>query len=325
MRTIVQIEYRWAEGYQERLPTLAEELVRLKVALILAGVVQAAVASRDAIFSPDCLVAGGVSADIRTMTEVTANTAPAAAEAPDVATPPETPDPPARRLTPTAVALLARDDGSLVLRAESPDAVGGAYNVDRDENSPQARRRMRSRGQELALQYGVQFIDYTLPEPPVLDAKPEAPTIAKPAPKRAPLSAGPSQSEGAIRHRAVRMRYAVHRSRCRGQPTAEDRHEYRLVTAGDEVVLGPHFDATLQDIAAYLEARMTPADAPPSPVPGTSETTVRRRAKRLGYAESKSRTGFQLIAPGGELVVGRGFTATTAEIAAYLATKEEPA
>jgi len=117
----------------------------------------------------------------------------------------------------------------------------------------------------------------------------------------------------------------VHRSRCCGEPTAEDRHAYRLVTAGDEVVLGPHFDATLQDIAAYLEARMTPADAPPSPVPGTSETTVRRRAKRLGYAVSKSRTGFQLIAPGGELVVGRGFTATTTEIAAYLATKEEPA
>jgi putative tryptophan/tyrosine transport system substrate-binding protein len=43
-----EIEYRWAEGYQERSPTLAEELVRLKVDLILTGVVQAAVASRDA-------------------------------------------------------------------------------------------------------------------------------------------------------------------------------------------------------------------------------------------------------------------------------------
>src|SRR5262245_62057718 len=33
------IEYRWAEGQQERLPTLAEELIRLKVDLILTGVV----------------------------------------------------------------------------------------------------------------------------------------------------------------------------------------------------------------------------------------------------------------------------------------------
>ena len=43
-----EIEYRWAEGQQERLPTLAEELVSLKVDLILTGDVQAAVASRDA-------------------------------------------------------------------------------------------------------------------------------------------------------------------------------------------------------------------------------------------------------------------------------------
>jgi ABC-type uncharacterized transport system substrate-binding protein len=43
-----EIEYRWAEGYQERLPMLAAELVRLKVDVILTGVVQAAVASRDA-------------------------------------------------------------------------------------------------------------------------------------------------------------------------------------------------------------------------------------------------------------------------------------
>jgi len=43
-----EIEYRWALGYQKRLPMLAEELVRLKVDIILTGVVQAAVASRDA-------------------------------------------------------------------------------------------------------------------------------------------------------------------------------------------------------------------------------------------------------------------------------------
>jgi hypothetical protein len=236
-------------------------------------------------------------------------------------------DDPVECLTPTAVALLARDDGTLVLRAESPDAVDGFYNVDRDENSPQARWRMRRRGQELARQHGVQFTDFTPPEPPVTDAKPKAPVIVKPAPKRAPLSAGRSQTATAIRHRAVRLGFALHKSYRSGEPTADDQHGYRLLTTGGEVVMGQHFDASLQDIAAYLEARMTPAtpaDAQP-PKSGTSETVVRRKAKRLGYAVSKSRTGFQLIAPGGELVVGRGFTATTAEIAAYLATKEEPA
>jgi hypothetical protein len=37
--------------------------------------------------------------------------------------------------------------------------------VDRDENSPQARWRMRRRGQELARQHGGQFTDFTPPEP----------------------------------------------------------------------------------------------------------------------------------------------------------------
>jgi hypothetical protein len=45
--------------------------------------------------------------------------------------------------------------------------------VDRDENSPQARWRMRRRGQELARQHGVQFTDFTPPEPPVTDANPK--------------------------------------------------------------------------------------------------------------------------------------------------------
>jgi hypothetical protein len=74
-------------------------------------------------------------------------------------------------LVPTAITLLLRDDGTLVLRAESPDAVDGFYNVDRDENSPQAL--MRRRGQELARQHGVQFTDFTPPEPPVTDANPK--------------------------------------------------------------------------------------------------------------------------------------------------------
>src|SRR5262245_47200530 len=44
----VVIEYRWAEGRSERLPTLAAELVRLKVDVIFASSTSAAVAARDA-------------------------------------------------------------------------------------------------------------------------------------------------------------------------------------------------------------------------------------------------------------------------------------
>ena len=45
----VVIEYRWAEGKFERLPALAAELVALKVDVILAGTVLAAVAAKQAI------------------------------------------------------------------------------------------------------------------------------------------------------------------------------------------------------------------------------------------------------------------------------------
>jgi len=45
-------------------------------------------------------------------------------------------DDPVSAWTPTAVALLARDDGTLVLRAESPDAVDGFYNVTAMKNAP---------------------------------------------------------------------------------------------------------------------------------------------------------------------------------------------
>jgi hypothetical protein len=51
--------------------------------------------------------------------------------------------------------------------------VDGFYNVDRDENWPQARWRMRRRGQELARQHGGQFTDFTPPEPTVTDANPK--------------------------------------------------------------------------------------------------------------------------------------------------------
>jgi putative ABC transport system substrate-binding protein len=44
----IEIDYRWAEGHLQRLPTLAEELVRSKIDLILAGLVHAAVAANAA-------------------------------------------------------------------------------------------------------------------------------------------------------------------------------------------------------------------------------------------------------------------------------------
>ena len=44
----IEINYRWGEGHIERLPTLAEELVRSKIDLILAGTVQATVAASNA-------------------------------------------------------------------------------------------------------------------------------------------------------------------------------------------------------------------------------------------------------------------------------------
>jgi putative tryptophan/tyrosine transport system substrate-binding protein len=43
-----ELEYRWAEGYLDRLPALAEELVRRGTDVIVAGNPQAAVASRGA-------------------------------------------------------------------------------------------------------------------------------------------------------------------------------------------------------------------------------------------------------------------------------------
>src|ERR1700756_5680325 len=89
------------------------------------------------------------------MTEAAmSNTAPAKASLAAETTPATAT--PVKRLVPTAITLL--------LRAESPDAVDGFYNVDRDENSPQARWRMRGRGQELARQHGVQFTDFTPPD-----------------------------------------------------------------------------------------------------------------------------------------------------------------
>jgi len=84
------------------------------------------------------------------MTEATmSNTAPAKASLAAETTPATAT--PVKRLVPTAIT--------------SPNAVDGFYNVDRDENSPQARWRMRRRGQELARQHGVQFTDFTPPEP----------------------------------------------------------------------------------------------------------------------------------------------------------------
>jgi len=55
----VVIEYRWAEGRSERLPTLAAELVRLKVDVIFASSTSAAVAARDATRTIPIVMATG--------------------------------------------------------------------------------------------------------------------------------------------------------------------------------------------------------------------------------------------------------------------------
>src|SRR6516162_6832067 len=43
-----EMEYRWAEGYLERLPALAQELIRLEPAVIVVANPQADVAASDA-------------------------------------------------------------------------------------------------------------------------------------------------------------------------------------------------------------------------------------------------------------------------------------
>ena len=55
----VVIEYRWAEGRSERLPTLAAELVRLKVDVIFASSTSAAVAAKEATGTIPIVMATG--------------------------------------------------------------------------------------------------------------------------------------------------------------------------------------------------------------------------------------------------------------------------
>jgi putative ABC transport system substrate-binding protein len=55
----ILLEERWAEGQPERLPDLAAELVRLPVALIVAGTVPAARAARQATERLPIVLAGG--------------------------------------------------------------------------------------------------------------------------------------------------------------------------------------------------------------------------------------------------------------------------
>jgi putative tryptophan/tyrosine transport system substrate-binding protein len=54
----IQIEYRWAAGQFERLPTLATELVDLKVDLIVAAVTQASLAAKAATRTIPIVIAG---------------------------------------------------------------------------------------------------------------------------------------------------------------------------------------------------------------------------------------------------------------------------
>lgn len=67
-----------------------------------------------------------------------------------------------------------------------------------------------------------------------------------------PLTPAPPD-ESTVRSRASRMGYSIQKSRAR-MISLDSHGEYRLVwTAQNSICLGEHFDATLEDIDAYLD------------------------------------------------------------------------
>jgi hypothetical protein len=136
----------------------------------------------------------------------------------------------------TRYELFARN-GHLVLRCNSPDAIGGFYNLDinREPNAI-VLRNMRKHGKALANRYRVEFIDttgdITMPEPQESERR-----------KQEEITAD-GTSVSAIRHRCRRRRLVFSKSR----------KGYRLTMADGSVLLGANFDASLDDVQAFLAA-----------------------------------------------------------------------
>jgi hypothetical protein len=65
------------------------------------------------------------------------------------------------------------------------------------------------------------------------------------------------QNESAIRRKAARRGYRVHKSRQRFH--CNNHGEFQLVDEYNHIVLGADYDATLEDIADFLKDEQVPA------------------------------------------------------------------
>jgi hypothetical protein len=64
----------------------------------------------------------------------------------------------------------------------------------------------------------------------------------------------PSINESALRSRAKRQGYLIHKSRKRVRLTADDLGEYIIVDDRNLCRLGSRYDATLEQVAKFLES-----------------------------------------------------------------------
>jgi hypothetical protein len=98
---------------------------------------------------------------------------------------------------------------------------------------------MRKRGEALANRYGVEFIDTT--------GDIVMPDIPEPEHRKQEETTTDGTSLSAIRHRARRRGLVFSKSR-------KDGGLYRLAMADGSILLGANFDATLDEVQAFLAA-----------------------------------------------------------------------